>query len=154
MGPDEILAKLGVTEPWEVRGDGRWVDAPGMDARAMARLMLEIEARWVTLTVSPAAEGGFRLLYHWDLDGSLLTIAVSVPGTRAETVSDIWPAADWAEREARDYYALDFAGRGDIPTLMLRPEDDPGLFSRTSELGRHEDPADAARLDAGGGDAQ
>jgi Ni,Fe-hydrogenase III component G len=119
----------------------------------MARLMLEIEVRWVTLTVSPAAEGGFRLLYHWDLDGSLLTIAVSVPGTRAETVSDICPAADWAEREARDYYALEFAGRKGMPTLMLRPEDDPGLFSRTSELGRHEDPADSARLD-GGGDAQ
>jgi Ni,Fe-hydrogenase III component G len=89
------------------------------------------------------------------LDGSLLTIATLVPGARAETVCDIWPAADWAEREARDYYALDFAGRADVPPLMLRPEDDPGLFSRTSELGRHEDPADAARLDAGdGGDAQ
>lgn len=149
MEPDAILARLAVAGPWDERGDGRWVEAPGLDVRAMARLMLATEARWVTLTVSPAPDDGFRLLYHWDLDGSLLTISTVVPGAHADSIADIWPAADWAEREARDYYALDFAGRDQVPALMLRPEDEPGLFSRTSELGRQTDPADAARMDEG-----
>ena len=147
MEPDAILEELAVAGPWDVRGDGRWVEAPGLDVRAMARLMLDIEARWETLTVTPAPDDGFRLLFHWDLDGSLLTISTEVPGARAMSIADIWPAADWAEREARDYYAIEFEGRDDVPALMLRPEDEPGLFSRTAELGRNEDPADAARTD-------
>lgn len=148
MEPDAILGELGVTAAWEAHGDGRWVEAPDLDVRAMARLLRNVEARWVTLTVSPAPGGGFRLLYHWDLAGRLLNIATSVPEARAESIADIWPAADWAEREARDYYALEFAGREELPALMLRPEDEPGLFSRTQELGRDADPADAARVDA------
>ena len=148
MEPDAILGELGVTAAWEAHGDGRWVEAPDLDVRAMARLLRNVEARWVTLTVSPAPGGGFRLLYHWDLAGRLLNIATSVPEARAESIADIWPAADWAEREARDYYAIEFAGREELPALMLRPEDEPGLFSRTQELGRDADPADAARVDA------
>jgi hypothetical protein len=150
MEPDAILEELGVTAAWELRGDGRWVEAPNLDVRAMARLLRSVEARWVTLTVSPAPGGGFRLLYHWDLAGRLLNIATVVPEARAESIADIWPGADWAEREARDYYALEFAGRDESPALMLRPEDEPGLFSRTQGLGRDADPADAARVDAGG----
>jgi len=157
MEPETILESLRVTAAWEVRGDGHWVEAPDLDVREMARLLLSIEARWVTLTVSPAPDGGFRLLYHWDLAGRLLTIADTISGKRTESIADIWPAADWAEREAGDYYALEFAGRDALPTLMLRPEDEPGLFSRTQELGRDADPADAARIDTagaeGGGDS-
>jgi len=151
MEPDAILVELDVTAAWEAHGDGRWVEAPDLDVRAMARLLRSVEARWVTLTVSPAPGGGFRLLYHWDLAGRLLNIATSVPEARAESIADIWPAADWAEREARDYYALEFAGREELPALMLRPEDEPGLFSRTRELGHDADPADAARVDASRG---
>jgi len=148
MEPETILESLRVTAAWEVRGDGHWVEAPDLDVRAMARLLLSVEARWVTLTVSPAPGGGFRLLYHWDLAGRLLNIATAVPEARAESIADIWPAADWAEREARDYYALEFAGREELSALLLRPEDEPGLFSRTQELGRDSDPADAAHAEA------
>ena len=151
MEPETILESLRVTAAWEVRGDGHWVEAPDLDVREMARLLLSIEARWVTLTVSPAPDGGFRLLYHWDLAGRLLTIADTISGKRTESIADIWPAADWAEREAGDYYALEFAGRDELPALMLRPEDEPGLFSRTRELGHDADPADAARVDASRG---
>ena len=148
MEPDVILKQLVVPVAWKVRGDGLWVEAPDLDVRAMARLMREVEARWVTLTASPAPGGGFRMLYHWDLEGRLLNIATTIPEARAQSIADIWPAADWAEREARDYYALEFAGREELPTLMLRPEDEPGLFSRTRELGHDADPADAARMEA------
>jgi hypothetical protein len=147
MEPDAILGELGITAAWEERGDGRWAEAPDLDVRAMARLLRSVEARWVTLTVDPAPGGGFRLLYHWDLAGQLLNIATTVAETRADSIADIWPAADWAEREAGDYYAFEFAGRDELPALMLRPEDEPGLFSRTQTLGRDADPADAARLD-------
>lgn len=54
MEPDAILEELGVTAAWEARGDGRWVEAPHLGVRAMARLLRSVETRWVTLTVSPA----------------------------------------------------------------------------------------------------
>lgn len=77
-----------------------------------------------------------------------MNIATTVPEARAESIADIWPAADWAEREARDHYALEFAGRDGSPALMLRGEDEPGLFTRTQELRRDVDPADAAHAEA------
>lgn len=141
MDLDGIRRDLGIVAPWERRRDGLWIEAPGLDVRAMARLLREAQARWVTMTVVPAP-GGFRLLYHWDMDGLLLSIATTIGGARVDSLTDILPAADWVEREMRDYYALDFAGRSDTPALMLRPDDRPGLFSRTEDSVRDLDPAD------------
>ena len=157
MDVDGIRRELGIAAPWERRRDGLWIEAPGLDVRAMARRLREAGARWVTMTVVPAP-GGFRLLYHWDVDGLLLNIATTIGEPRVDTITGIVPAADWVEREMRDYYALEFAGRADTPALMLRPGDRPGLFSRTADSVRDLDPADladrAARDDdlAGAGD--
>ena len=151
MDADQILVELAVAAAWETRRDALWVEAPGLDVTAMAHLMRGVEARWVTLTVSPVPGGGFRLIYHWDLEGQLLDIVTYSTGPLVTSVADVWPAADWVEREVRDYYALEFEGRDDTSALMLRPGDEPGLFSRTQDLGRDADPADADRTDAGGG---
>jgi hypothetical protein len=141
MDVDGIRRDLGIVAPWERRRDGLWIEAPGLDARAMARLLCDAQARWVTMTVSPAP-GGFRLIYHWDTDGTLLSIVTAIGEPCADSLIDIVPAADWVEREMRDYYAIEFTGRTDTPALMLRPGDRPGLFSRTTDSVRDLDPAD------------
>lgn len=41
---------------------------------------------------------------------------------KIDTVSDIWPAADWMEREAYDMFGILFAGHEDLRRLLL-PED-------------------------------
>jgi hypothetical protein len=117
---------------------------------AVAARLLAREARFVTLTATPTTDGGFRLIYHWDLDGALLNIAVRVPGARVTSVAAVCPAADWVEREVRDYYGLEFTGRDDTPPLMLREGDERALFVRTRALGRDTDPADTARRSGGG----
>jgi len=134
MGPDvfeELREELGIGSPWEAR-----------------------EARFVTLTATPTSDGGFRLLYHWDLGGALLSIAILVPGARVASIAAVCPAADWVEREVRDYYGLDFMGRDDTPPLMLREGDERALFVRTQALGRDADPADTARRTGSGPAAQ
>jgi hypothetical protein len=151
MDVDGIRRELDIVAPWERRRDGLWTEAPGLDVRAMARLLCDAQARWVTMTVSPAP-GGFRLIYHWDTDGTLLSIATTIGKPRVDSLIDIVPAADWVEREMRDYYAIEFTGRTDTPALMLRPDDRPGLFSRTTDSVRDLDPADLtdrAERDAG-----
>jgi NADH-quinone oxidoreductase subunit C len=145
MNAESILEKLALESSVEDRADGLWVTQPGLDVRELARTMLANEVRFITLTATPDGDGGYRMIYHWDVDGAVLNIATTVTTGCVATIADILPAADWVEREVRDYYALDFEGRAETPTLMLRDGDEPGLFSRTCTVGRDEDPAVTAR---------
>ena len=64
-------------------------------------------------------------------EGVLLTAeALADPGQAVPSIAGTWPGADWAEREARDYYAVSFEGRDSTPPLMLREEETPGVLLR------------------------
>jgi hypothetical protein len=145
MNAETILQALGADGVSDHRSGGWWATLPGLDVRAMAEKMRAEGIRFVTLTAMPDPGGGYRLIYHWDAEGSLVNVVTTVTGASVPTIADILPAADWVERETRDYYALEFEGRAETPTLMLRDDDEPGLFSRTCDLGRDEDPARTAR---------
>jgi len=145
MNAESILDKLELVSAVEDHVDGLWVTEPDLDVRELAKTMLANEVRFITLTATPDGDGGYRMIYHWDADGVVLNIATTVTTGCVPTIADILPAADWVEREVRDYYALDFEGRAETPTLMLRDGDEPGLFSRTCTVGRDEDPAITAR---------
>jgi len=125
--------------------DGYWASPTELDVRGMATLLLAHGVRLITLTAVPDATGGYRVIYHWDVDDSVVNVSVAATAGRIASIADILPAADWVEREIRDYYALEFDGRAETPTLMLREGDEPGLFSRTRELGKACDPAETAR---------
>jgi Ni,Fe-hydrogenase III component G len=143
---DELLTTLDGGGDVARNGGGYWTTVADLDVRAMATLMHEREVRLITLTARPDPDGGYRLIYHWDTGDAVLNIATTVTTeSGAPTIADLIPGADWAEREIRDYYDLDFTGRNATPTLMLHPGDPAGLFSRTSELGRDADPASTAR---------
>lgn len=148
MNTDEISAALNFTTPFEMRRDGYWAEVSKLDVRKMAQLMWDERIEFVTLTTRLIPDG-FRHVYHWRLDGKLLNIAMNTTSMSVPSIADIWPAADWVEREVRDYYAIDFTGRDTTPPLMLREGDEPGLFSRTDALGRNDDPADTVRPAAG-----
>lgn len=146
MNADAIADRLGAPHKLEHRPDGDWLVVPELDARAMANLMSRNESRFVTMTVIPEGKG-FRFVYHWDVDGGLLNVITHIDGSVAMSMADILPGADWVERELRDYYALEFAGRTETPPLMLQDADAPGLFSRTATVGRDADPADTGWSD-------
>jgi NADH-quinone oxidoreductase subunit C len=44
---------------------------------------------------------------------------VSEDAPTAPTVSDLWPAADWAEREVYDMYGLEFEGHPNLIRLLM-----------------------------------
>jgi hypothetical protein len=91
--------------------------------------MREGGARFAALVARQAKAGTLRLSWHWDFQGTLLSVETEPrPGVSVPSIVDIYPGADWAERESRDYFAVTFAERADTPPLMLREGDTPGIL--------------------------
>jgi Ni,Fe-hydrogenase III component G len=146
MDVEEVLHALDADGTFDRNAGGYWARWPQLDVRAMARSMRDREVRLVTITARPDPDIGFRIIYHWDAGATVVNISTRVTADGGvPTIADLIPGADWAEREIRDYYGLEFHGRVETPTLMLREGDPAGLFTRTAEVARDIDPATTAR---------
>jgi NADH-quinone oxidoreductase subunit C len=55
-----------------------------------------------------------------------MKVRLHADAARVTTVSDIWPAANWLEREVWDLFGIEFAGHPD-PRRLLMPEDWEGF---------------------------
>jgi NADH-quinone oxidoreductase subunit C len=69
-----------------------------------------------------------------------LNLKVAVPGEnpRVPTVSGVWPAANWLERETYDFYGIEFTGHPNLKRILL-PEDWVGWpLRKDSPLGYEE----------------
>ena len=128
MDVERIRTLLDTGQQWEKRLDGLWLEDPALDVQNMARLMVETGARLATVTALPVKGGAHRLAYHWDIEGRILTFSTLTRDEAVPSIAVICPAADWIEREIHDYFAVKFAGREDLPPLLLRPDDPPGMF--------------------------
>jgi hypothetical protein len=77
-------------------------------------------------------DAGFRLEYHWDLDGRLLGFPFQIAGKSGNSIDsifDLCEAADWIEREVHEGFAIDFTGR-DYEPLLLRAGRQAGVNLR------------------------
>jgi len=98
--------------------------------RQLATAMNALHARFITITAYQLPKDeGFRLEYHWDLDGQLLGFPFVLAGKSIESIFDLCEAVDWIEREIHEEYDLDFTGREYEP-LLLRQGDTPGVNLR------------------------
>lgn len=126
----EEVVRDRIRVPWTWRPDGWWCHIQATDVRTVAQAMCMDGIRFAALTLCPE-ESYLRFLWHWDCGGVLYSAEARLaPGESAPSIVDLWPGADWAEREARDYYAASFAGREATPPLMLREGDPPGVLLR------------------------
>jgi len=68
----------------------------------------------------------YTLVYHllsFDPAARLrLKVPLSGPDPAADTVTDIWPSANWYEREAFDLLGVRFEGHPDLRRLIMPPE--------------------------------
>jgi NADH:ubiquinone oxidoreductase subunit C len=122
-----IPGELGLAETWKEKNGSRWLCSDSLDIRQMTKSMLSRGARFITITAMELPEDGrFRLDYHWDLDGELLSFTVKPKEKTVPSIYDLCPAADWVEREVHEFLALDFAGREYEP-LLLRAGETSGV---------------------------
>jgi NADH-quinone oxidoreductase subunit C len=68
----------------------------------------------------------FETVYHvysWKTN-TWIELHVAIPRAKAEvdTVCDIWPAADWHEREAWDMVGIRFIGHPDLRRILLKDD--------------------------------
>jgi NADH-quinone oxidoreductase subunit C len=119
-------------EKWRQRADGNWMLANLGEIRSIAQSMLERGARFEAFVVTQTKAGELRLIWHWDLNGKLFSVeSTAAVSTPLPSIVDIYCGADWAEREARDYFGVTFEGRASTPPLMLREGDAPGVLLRS-----------------------
>ncbi len=132
---DSIREKLGLAEPWVESRGTHWLNPGAASVREVAWAMNSVGARFITITAYElAASEGFRLEYHWDLEGRLLGFPFRIAGkstesAKIESIWDLCEAADWIEREVHEGFAIDFTGREYEP-LLLREGEKPGVNLR------------------------
>jgi len=69
-----------------------------------------------------------------------ITLKVRIPedNPRVPSVVDVWPTANWHERETYDFYGIEFTGHPDLTRILL-PEDWEGWpLRKDSPLGYEE----------------
>jgi len=127
---EAISEKQGITESWTESRGTHWLNPGAVSVRDLAKSMNQVQARFITITAYqlPGAEG-FRLEYHWDLQGRLLGFPFVIAGNSIESIFDLCEAADWIEREVHEGFAVNFTGREYEP-LLLRAGDKPGVNLR------------------------
>jgi Ni,Fe-hydrogenase III component G len=121
---------LALPMDWTEKGGVCWMTRSCLSLRDVAKAMRDLSARFVTITAHqlPGSEG-FKLEYHWDLDGHLLGFTFPISGNSIESIFDLCEAADWIEREVHEGFAIEFTGRVYEP-LLLRPGQAPGVNLR------------------------
>lgn len=124
---DQFLVDLGLAGDWELRYGTWWAELSPQHVRAATAQLLAIPARFITITAIELASHELRMDYHWDLRSQIVTLTVIADGKIIESIADICPAADWAEREIHEYFAVEFPGRADTMPLMLRMGDELGI---------------------------
>ena len=131
---ESIPETLGTTETWIDKGGVHWLALDTTKLRELAKAMNEIHARFITITAYQLPKDeGFRLEYHWDLNGQLLGFSFQLTGKSIDSIFDLTEAADWIEREIHEEYGIDFTGREYEP-LLLRQGETMGVNLREEKI--------------------
>lgn len=139
MSDSELIAKLSRLESsarLEERADGLWMDAPGLDVVAAARLVSELGYRLSTMTAMALPSGETAVIYHYCKPGQALNLRTVTRGKSLPSVAPVLKAANWIEREIKDLYAVDFPGHPNMERLIRPPELEEGIFREQGGKGR------------------
>lgn len=96
------------------------VDVTRRGAIRAARLLTEEDYRLIT--ISCVDKGlDFVLLYHYDIDGTILSVRTNVPKevNEIDSTASFLPGANWIEREIHELFGLKFKNHPDLRHIIL-----------------------------------
>jgi NADH:ubiquinone oxidoreductase subunit C len=140
--------KMEAAELGEAAGTTLRIGLPGSQARVLLEWLAAGEdapsARLIDLTVVDRRDGSdpvLEVVYRLEADAPVGTLRVhariAASGQDADrgyeigSVVDLWPAAGWLEREAREFFGVQFKGAGQIRPLLLDCEGGPPPLQRS-----------------------
>ena len=70
------------------------------------------------------SRGYYHLLYHFDIDG-IKTLKILIPEKKPviQSIVDIFPSAEFYEREIHDLFGIEFKGNPRLHEKMFLPDD-------------------------------
>ena len=119
--------KLEQVAPGEYAKTGYHLEVAATPAQmpAVAQALLKEGCFLESLTAVHTSKEAFTLVYHFASFSELCRTVVhaTLPlGAEAPTISQVYPGADWYEREVYDLFGIKFAGHPNLKRLLL-PED-------------------------------
>ena len=117
---------IAATDPAK-RGSNLEVTIPPSEVVASAKIMIAAGYTLEAVTgVDWMAEKQFEVVYDYTLftSGERVTVRVRIPRDQPElpSISDVFPGANWHERETHDFFGVVFTGHPELIPLLL-PED-------------------------------
>jgi len=101
-------------------------------AQAVAGLQGRLSMVTASLSERAKAKGVRELAYHFDLDGTTLTVTLQLPlvGAAVPSLTPVFRNADWNEREFMELYDIRVTGHPDPRRLFLGDSTPPAVFER------------------------
>jgi NADH-quinone oxidoreductase subunit C len=135
LSMDELVGRLAAAFPGElaeVRIQDPDTVIAGVDPAALKSVarrlhdLPEIAFDSLTLISSVDYQTHFECVYHLYSFAAnrYLELHVRLPRGKpvVDTVSDVWPSADWHEREAWDMMGIQFEGHPDLRRILLKDD--------------------------------
>lgn len=81
------------------------------------------DRRLITISALDS-RGCYHLLYHFDING-IKTFKVLIPKKKPviQSIMDIFPSAEFYEREVHDFFGIEFKGNPRLHDKMFLPDD-------------------------------
>ncbi|BCR03157.1 hydrogenase subunit CooU [Desulfuromonas versatilis] len=101
-------------------------------AEALSRLGGRLSTVTAYLAQRYRAEGRREIAYHFDLDGTTLTLTIDLPLEKAQvpSLTPLFRNADWNEREFMELYDIEVIGHPNPRRLFLDESIEPAVFDR------------------------
>jgi NADH-quinone oxidoreductase subunit C len=141
MRPEELLERVRARLPdaWLARGEVAVIVERDDLLETLSWLARKLDLgflSFVTATDHPGKEPRYWLAYQLrSIEGGYgMRVKVGLPGSdpRVPSVVDLFPTANWHERETFDFYGVVFDGHPDLTRILL-PEDWEGHPLRKDE---------------------
>lgn len=129
-----------ITIDWKCDSKGvktGWCKLPDSDqlleaASAISRIGGRLSTVTAYLAKKYRKQGRREIAYHFDLDGTTLTLTIELPleGAKVASLTPLFRNADWNEREFMELYDIEVIGHPNPRRLFLDETIEPAVFDR------------------------